>query len=181
MSEARVVGFQELCRGRRFVFGYALLEVSGRLYKKDLLVHPGAVVILPLLDGERIVMVKQYRIGPREWIYELPAGTIEEGEDPRETAARELEEETGYRASRIVKLFSMYTSPGTSTEIIHAYLAQDLEYVGEKPEESEAIRVVVKNINEVLDMIRRGEIVDAKTIATILYYNQYVRRRREPL
>ncbi len=154
----------------------AVVDVGGDVVERDLLVHPGAVVIVPVLDDGRILMVYQYRIGPRDWLYELPAGTIEEGEEPLETARRELVEETGYEAAELVKLFEMYSSPGTSTEVLHVFLARGLRYVGERPERYEAIRTVAVTLDEALEMVRSGVIRDAKTIAALLYYYVYVHR-----
>ncbi|MEM4971562.1 MAG: NUDIX hydrolase, partial [Sulfolobales archaeon] len=99
-----------LCRGKRFLFARVAIDFGDRRVIRDLLIHPGAVVIIPLLDNEHILMLRQYRPGPLSWIIELPAGTIEPGEDPRSTAERELLEETGYRAGELIELFKMYSS-----------------------------------------------------------------------
>jgi ADP-ribose pyrophosphatase len=159
-----------LCRGKRFSFSRIIIDFGDRRVIRDLLIHPGAVVIIPLLDDGQVVMLKQYRPGPLSWIIELPAGTIEAGEDPRKTAERELLEETGYRAGELVELFKMYSSPGISSEILYVFLARKLTYEGSSHQEDEAMEVIKISLQDAINMIRRGEIIDGKTIASLLYY-----------
>ncbi len=153
---------------------------NGRVVYKEVVRHPGAVVVLPLIrteDGrELVVMVRQYRYPVDEWIYELPAGTLERGEDPVRTASRELLEETGYRANKLVKLISFYTTPGISDEVMHAFLAMDLVKEKQSLEEDELLTVEQVELERVLEMIKSNRIKDGKTIATILYYTTFVRR-----
>lgn len=132
--------------------------------------YVGSVAILPLLDKENIILLRQYRPVVREWIYEIPAGTLEPGESPYECAMRELEEETGYKPSKLTKLFEMYIAPGYSTEKLHSFLALDLQPGVFKPSRGEEIEIEKKPLPEVIKMIKTNEIYDAKTIATILYY-----------
>ncbi len=146
----------------------------GKTVRRDVVDFGESVVILPLL-GDKIILLRQYRVAVGDWLYELPAGVVEEGEDPGETARRELVEETGYEAGKLVKLFSMYLSPGYSNEFMHAYLATDLNYVGARPEYGEEIRVEVYALEKVLELIRSGGVNDAKTIATILFYTQFIK------
>lgn len=161
---------EEVFRGRRFrVLSGEVVLPSGKTVRRDIVDFGESVVILPLLDG-RVVMIKQFRAAVGDWLYELPAGVVEPGEDPAETARRELIEETGYEAGGLVRMFGMYLSPGYSNEFMHAYLATDLRYVGARPEYGEEIRIVSFGLEEVLGMIREGVIRDAKTIATILFY-----------
>jgi len=178
-SYPRVESRTVLCRGRRFAFSSILLvDEKGERTVKDLLEHPGAVVVLPLLNSNKIILLYQYRPGPNKWIYELPAGTIEPGEDPSKTAMRELREETGYTAGSLKYLFSMYSSPGVSTEVMHMFLAKDLKREGKPtPEKGEFIKVVVIDYREAIGMVERGEIVDGKTIALLLYYDRFYRTR----
>ncbi len=161
---------EEVFRGRRFrVLSGEVRLPSGKTVRRDVVDFGESVVILPLL-GDKIILLRQYRVAVGEWLYELPAGVVEEGEDPGETARRELVEETGYEAGKLVKLFSMYLSPGYSNEFMHAYLATDLNYVGARPEYGEEIRVEIYEVERVLELIRNGIIRDAKTIAVILFY-----------
>ncbi len=137
---------------------------------REVVEHPGAVAILPLLGEDRILLLKQYRPVIGRWIYEIPAGTVEEGESPLRCARRELEEETGYRAGRMRKLFEMYLAPGYSTEKLHSFLAYDLRRTSPRRDWGEEIRVVETTLSEALRMVRTNRIRDAKTSATLLYF-----------
>jgi len=171
----RSISYELLCRGKRFAFALSKIDFVDRVIVRDLLIHPGAVVIIPLISDHEIIMLKQYRPGPQGWILELPAGTLEAGEDPRDAAARELLEETGYRAGEIRFLFKMYSSPGISTEMLYVFLARDLIYVGEDHQEDEMIEIIRISIHDAIEMIRKGVVVDAKTIASLLYYISLVK------
>ena len=157
--------------GRKFAVD--VVEVAGRdgqSVQRELVVHGGAVAIVGRLDDGRIVMIRNHRFAVGKRLWELPAGTLERGEDPADCAARELEEETGYRPAHVELLCRFYTSPGFCTEQMHAYLATGLTHVGQNLESGEHIDVELITADRLLTMIRSGEIEDAKTIATILYY-----------
>src|SRR5690606_9364977 len=132
-------------------------------------VHPGAVAILPLLDDWRVVLIRNHRLSIDRTLWELCAGTLEPGEEPAATAARELIEETGYEASDLEPLTTFYPSPGITTERMYAFRARGLRHVGQRLEATERIEVEARPLPEVLEMIRRGEIRDGKTIATVLW------------
>ena len=162
-------------RGRRVNVKVVELRLpNGNIVEREVVEFRESVVVLPILSDDRIVLIKQYRVPIERWIYELPAGVIEHGETPEESAKRELIEETGYKAKELKKLFEMYLAPGYSTEKMHAFLAYDLEYVGSAPEVYEVIKVQPVKLKEALNMIKRGEIPDAKSIATILYYKMFI-------
>jgi len=183
MREPLAISQEILCRGKRFTFSKVVVDFGDRRILRDLLIHPGAVVVIPLLDGGRIVMLRQYRPGPSRWIVELPAGTLEGDEEPRKAAERELLEETGYRAGYLKELFKMYSSPGISNEVLYVFLASDLSYEGSSHQEDEAIDVITVDLSEAIEMIKRGDIVDGKTIASLLYYTVFEGRyycEREP-
>lgn len=137
---------------------------------REVVEHPGAVAILPLLERDKILLLKQYRPAIGKWIYEIPAGTLEKGEDYLECARRELEEETGYKARRMEKLFEMYLAPGYSTEKLHSFLASDLEPSSPHRDLGEEIKVVKVPFEKALKMIESNRIEDAKTIATLLFF-----------
>lgn len=140
---------------------------------REIVKHPGAVVILAVSRG-KILLIRQYRHAIGKWILELPAGTLEEGELPEKAAERELAEETGYRAGKLKKIISFYSSPGISDEILHVFLADDLIEGTPKREQGEMIENLWLSLDEALKMIERNEIEDAKTIASILYYKLFI-------
>ena len=143
----------------------------------EIVAHPGAVVILPLLNGERCVMIRNYRPAVERELWELPAGTLDmPSEEPAAAALRELEEETGYRAGKLTPLCEFYSSPGILDELLRAFVATDLTKTQQNLDPTEQIRVEPMNITEALAMIRDGRIVDGKTIATLLRWNM---ERRE--
>ena len=146
---------------------------DGPRHTREVVVHPGAVVILPMLDEQTVVMIRSRRYAVDATLWELPAGTLEKGELPINCAGRELVEETGYLAGRMLPLGTFYASPGILTERMHTFLGLDLEKTEAAPEEGEEIEVVPTPLDEVLEMIRSGEIADAKTIATVLKYVQF--------
>jgi ADP-ribose pyrophosphatase len=143
---------------------------SGGETERLLVVHPGAAVVLPLLDDGRVVLIRNHRFSVGRELWELPAGTIDAGEPPAETAARELEEETGYRAARVEPLLGFYSSPGICDERMHGFLATGLTRAVQRLEETERIEVESRTADELRDMIRRGDIEDGKTIALGLYW-----------
>lgn len=144
-----------------------LLGPDGRTITREVVVHPGAVVILPLLDGERLVMIRNFRYSIEEELWELPAGTMELGEPPERTAARELVEETGFRAGRLTKLAEFYTSPGVMTEVMRAYVAEELQPVPRRPETDERIVVETVSLERARRMLCNAELRDGKTIAVL--------------
>ena len=167
----RVVSSKTLYRGK--LLDLRLDEVllsSGRRVRREIVVHPGASAILPIVEPGKILMVRQYRHPVGEVLLEIPAGTLKPGEDPMACAARELEEETGYRAGKFAHLATIYPAPGYSSEILRIYLARDLRRGVQAPEMDENISIVEMSIDQVLDGIRDGRIRDSKTIVAILCY-----------
>jgi ADP-ribose pyrophosphatase len=150
-----------------------VLTRDGGTATREVVIHPGAVVVLPIRDDGRIVMIRNRRFAVGETLWELCAGTLEPDEDPAKTAARELVEETGYRASQIEALTTFYTSPGICDERMHAFVATGLSEVGQQLEATEQIEVELLTRSEVMALVRSGEIRDGKTIATLLYYEAF--------
>ncbi|MGA2265607.1 MAG: NUDIX hydrolase [Phycisphaerae bacterium] len=143
---------------------------DGKLVQRDFIHYPGASIVLPVLADGRIVLIRNWRFAVEETLHELPAGTLEKGEDPAVCAARELTEETGYTAGQLHKLGGFYTGPGVSDEFIHAYLATDLTDGHQNLDHYEEITVEVHPDAEVRRMVVEGAIRDAKTIATLTLY-----------
>lgn len=144
---------------------------SGNLGIREVIVHNGGAVVVPVLENGKIILVKQYRYPFNEWMYELPAGKLEKGEDPFVCATRELTEETGYTTNAITPLGKIYTSPGFCNEILYIYLAQNLKSGEHNREEGEqGMEIYEFTLSEINDMITSGKIVDAKTISGIHYF-----------
>lgn len=163
--------------GRRIYEGKLLVldvdEVEmpgGERAIREVIRHPGAAVMLPLLPDGRILMVRQHRYAAGEVLLELPAGKLDAGEDPETCARRELIEETGYQASQVIRLGSFFVSPGYSDEIIHAFLLTGLERApkGGETDPDEALDVVVLNLDELRGMVRRAELRDSKSLTTLV-------------
>ncbi len=135
---------------------------------REVVDHRPAVVIVPIDDLGRVLMVRQYRYAVGETLLEAPAGIMEDGEEPSETAQRELQEEVGRIAGDLRKLGEFWATPGFCNELMHAYVARDLRHSDLPADEDEDITVVPVPMAEALDMIRSGHIRDAKTIAALL-------------
>lgn len=151
-------------------------DADAGTHRKDMVIHPGAAVILPLLDAKTVVMIRNERPLEDVPLWELPAGTLEPPEAPEVTAGRELIEEAGYEAGQITLLTQFYSSPGICTELMYCYLATDLTAVGQQLEPNEKIVVKVMPLDEAIQMIRDGVIIDGKTVATLLYYQTFCRK-----
>lgn len=136
----------------------------------DVVDHPGSAVILPLIDPSTLLMIKNHRKAIGKTLLELPAGTLEDSELPMMCAKRELEEETGYKAKNLRTLVEFYASPGISNELIHVFVAENLVKGTQKLDANEEIEVISVKWSEALEMIRKGEIIDGKTILALLHY-----------
>ncbi len=144
---------------------------SGNKGVREVILHNGGAVVVPVKDDGKIILVKQYRYPFDEFIYELPAGKLEINEDPQTCATRELTEETGFSSDRVVKLGKIYTTPGFCNEILHIYLATNLKPEKHNREEGEhGMEVYEFTLDEINSMIANGEIVDSKSISGIHYY-----------
>jgi len=130
----------------------------------DVIHHPGSSAIVPLLPNDQVVMVKQYRQSIGEFLWEIPAGTLDPEEDPLECARRELIEEAGYRAAHWEKLIEILPAPGYTDERIHLFSARDLQPAPQNLDKDEVLEVVRLSRGETLSMIRDGRIQDALTI-----------------
>ncbi len=142
---------------------------SGRELILDIVKHPGAAAIVPFVSDTDILLIRQYRHATRDTILEVPAGKIDPGESPLETAARELEEEVGQRAGRIEALGWIWTTPGFTDEKIHLFAGFDLEASQMRHEDDEIIETLRIPLDEALQRIWRGELTDAKSALTLIH------------
>jgi len=165
---------EPLFEGARFHVVRAMQSTpDGVEHAREVVRHPGAVTILPILDDGRVCLIRNFRVAVDQTLIELPAGTLEPGEDPAVTARRELAEETGYRAGRIERLATFLMSPGILDEKMHLYLATALEPGPMALEPGEEIEVLTTDWCEALAMVQDGRIKDAKTVAGLLYYRSF--------
>lgn len=141
---------------------------SGRPAVRDVVRHPGAAAIVALTENGKIALVRQYRTALDRVTVEIPAGKLDPGEDPLDCAKRELKEETGFVAGRIAYLTTIATSCGFSDEIIHIYLATQLEFEGAHPDDDEFLNVDLVPVQELVDAVLDGKIEDAKTVVGAL-------------
>lgn len=151
---------------------------SGKILKRQVVKHPGAVAIVPILPDGRVLLIEQYRVALQKTIFEVPAGTREVGEEPLATATRELIEETGYSAGKIERLTAIYSSPGILQEELILYLATDLTPGESALEDGEKIELRPKTWDEIDAMIAAEEIVDAKTLVALLLARQTLEGKR---
>ena len=156
-----------------------LEDDEGQRLIKEVVVHPGAVVVLPFLDERTILLIRNKRHAIGQILLELPAGTLDKGEAPMNAAGRELQEETGYLAARMIPIAAFFASPGILTERMYAFAAYDLQKTQMALEEGEEIEVVPAGLDEAINMIRTGEICDSKTIATLLMHDRLGLGRKE--
>jgi ADP-ribose pyrophosphatase len=141
---------------------------NGCTSTREVVVHPGAVAIVPMLEDGRVILVKQYRHAVGKILMEIPAGTLHPDETPEECALRELMEEVGYSASRLEKLASIYLAPGYSTELIHLFLATELHLADGETDEDEFLKPVTLTLDEAISLIADGGIQDAKTMVALM-------------
>lgn len=167
----KILKSQILYKGK--VFDHQVDEIeyeSGNKGIREIAVHPGGAVVVPVKDDGKIILVKQFRYPLQKTLIELPAGKLDKDEDPLFCATRELEEETGYKTSEIKKLGQIYTAPGYCTEVLHIYYAKGLKPGNHNREEGEqGMEILELSLNEIEKMINQGEITDAKTIVGIHY------------
>ncbi len=138
-------------------------------YDREIVVHRGSAVIVPVFDDGTVALVRQYRHAAGKYLLEVPAGSLDEGEDPKTGALRELEEEIGYRAAKIEKIAEFFVSPGFLTEKMFVYLATELTETSQNLEEDELIEIEPLTLDQALGKIRSGEIEDAKTIVGLTF------------
>ena len=173
---SRVEATRELYHGRQFAFVVEqVTHPNGVQTEMGIVRHPGSTVIVPLFEDKSLGLIKQYRHAVSAYIYEAPAGTMEPGEDPLKCAHRELEEETGYIAGEMIHLGKTYLLPAYSDELTYVYLARKLKQASQDLDTDEIIDVHRLPLNQVLDMIASGEIIDALSILAIYHAVTYLK------
>lgn len=154
-----------------------LLTPEGKEVDWELVIHPGAAAVIPIDQDGKIIMVRQYRNASDSYTLEIPAGVLDSpDEDPYDCASRELEEETGYKSKDIDYLFNFYSSIGITDEIIHIYTAKNLIQSKQNLDEDEFVEVERYTLDQLIDMIFKGELMDNKTISSILMYKESLSR-----
>jgi len=179
-SQAQVLKSDVLYEGKAFgVRRDELIEPSGVRTVREMVTHPGSVVVLPVLADRKIVLVQQYRHAAKQYLWELVAWRMEEGEDPKSGAARELLEETGYRAKKFSLFLDLFPTPGFLEERMFLLLAEGLTAGEAQPEEDEKLLVASYSQKQLEAMIRERKLRDAKSIAGLLFYFKFLRKKRK--
>jgi ADP-ribose pyrophosphatase len=178
--QAQVLKSDVLYEGKAFgVRRDELIEPTGVRTVREMVTHPGSVVVLPVLGDGKIVLVQQYRHAAKQYLWELVAGRMEEGEDPKSGAARELLEETGYRAKKFSVFLDVFPTPGFLEERMFLLLAEGLTAGEAQPEEDEKLLVASYSQKQLEAMIRERTLRDAKSIAGLLFYFKFLRKKRK--
>ena len=151
-----------------------VVEPSGVQSTRDMIAHPGSVVVLPITDDGKLVLIRQYRYAARQFLWELVAGRIDAGENPKQAAKRELIEETGLRAKNFRVFLEFWPSPGFLEEKMFVLLAEGITQGEAEPEEDEKIEAKAFSRSEVQEMLHSNSLHDGKTIASLLYYLRFM-------
>jgi ADP-ribose diphosphatase len=169
--DERVVSSRRIYEGRVVNLRVDSVELpSGRKAEREVVKHGDAVTILPVDEDGKLVLVRQFRLPARSVLLEAPAGNMDDGETPEQTARRELREETGYDCHHLEPLVKFYPAPGFSEEFMHCFVASGLFESAPDADEDEELEATRLDLDEVIQMIHAGEIIDAKTIAAVLSY-----------
>nr|WP_138159750.1 NUDIX hydrolase [Peptoniphilus catoniae] len=171
----RTMKTDKIYEGKILSLKVETVELPNKKYsKRELIEHDPAVAILAVNNQGEIILVDQYRKAVDKVLCEVPAGLIEYGESPKEAALRELEEETGFKAGKIEYVTEFYTSPGFCNEKIYIFFAKDLEKTEKNLDDDEFIESKTVAFDKAVEMVMRGEIMDAKTISAVLLYKEMV-------
>lgn len=184
MHDAVPIDLSEHCISSQTIASGGMLTVkrdqvrlpNGNASQREYVIHPGAVVVIPILPNSNVVLEKQFRYPLHQVFIELPAGKIDAGEDILITGQRELLEETGYSASDWIKLGHQHPCIGYSNEIIHIYLARGLSAGAHKRDGDEHLDIFEAPFEQCLSMIQRGEITDGKTIIALFFAEKYLQK-----
>jgi ADP-ribose pyrophosphatase len=168
MSEPKILDQKIVHKGHITLRVDRVIEPSGKDVVREIVVHPGAVCIVARPTPGEVILIRQYRHAAGKELTEIPAGTLHPGEDPLQCAIRELEEETGYQAARMIERARFWTTPGFTSEFMYLYEAVDLVKTQARPEDDEVIEIDIVAREEALRMIDDGRIQDAKSILGLL-------------
>ena len=163
-----VISTEPIYKGKIFDVSLADIREGETEYKREIVSHKGSAVIVPVFEDKTVALVKQYRHAAGKYLSEIPAGSLDENENPEEGARRELEEEIGVTAGNIEKLTEFYVSPGFLTEKMHVFLATDLTKTQQNLEEDELIEIEKITFEQAFEKIKNGEIEDAKTMVGLI-------------
>lgn len=163
---------QTIYQGRIFDVRIDEFREGERQYAREIVVHKGGAVIVPVFDDGTVALVRQYRHAIGEYLLEIPAGMLDENEEPMAAAVRELEEEIGVRAAHVEKLAELLPSPGYLTEKMYLFIATGLTEVGQNLDHDEELTVERYSFDDLNMMIRGGRIVDAKTMVGVMLANE---------
>ncbi len=178
MAEEKTLKSRSIFKGRAFnVRVDTVIDASGEETTREIVEHTECVAVVPVDTNGEILLVRQYRKAIEKELLEIPAGGIEPGEDPESAVKRELQEEIGYLPGRVEKLGGYYSSPGFCTEFLYLYLAQDLSVSQLYAEDTLAIHIVRVKPNQIRRLIRSGEICDSKSVAGLLQYLDYRKKK----
>ncbi|MBP1933537.1 ADP-ribose pyrophosphatase [Ammoniphilus resinae] len=169
--EEKTLKTKEIYHGKIITLHLDEVELpNGKTATREIVKHPGAVAIMALTSDQRMIFVRQFRKPLEKTILEIPAGKLEKGEDPKRCAERELLEETGYTAKQLKQISAFYTSPGFANEFLYLFEAEDLVSGQAEPDEDEFVELTLLNLKEAFEAIERGEIIDAKTVLAVYYW-----------
>lgn len=168
IMKPELIDSKHIYKGKIFDVSLATVREHEVTYEREIVSHNGSAVIVPVFADQTVALVKQYRHPAGKYLLEIPAGSLNKGEDPKLGAARELEEEIGVTAGKIEKLTEFYVSPGFLGEKMHVFLATDLTEVGQNLEEDELLSIERYDFPTLFQMIARGEFEDAKTMVGLI-------------
>ncbi|GAB4353213.1 MAG: NUDIX hydrolase [Candidatus Abyssubacteria bacterium] len=179
MKDFEIKKSEQIYSGRVVGLSRELIVLpNGREVTREVVQHPGAVAIVPMLSSSEVVLLRQFRYPAKTTLWEVPAGTLEPSEGPRACAHRELIEETGYRAGKMEPMGGFFTSPGFCNEFLHMFVATDLVLCESDPDQDERLEVHTLSLDEALRKIETGEIVDAKTLVGLLMVDRMMSKPR---
>lgn len=175
-----VISSQKVFEGKVFNIERDVIALpDGKTATRETVRHNGAAAMIAVDKDGKILFVRQYRHSAGAMTLEIPAGTLEKGEDPYDCAMRELEEETGYKTDKMEFLVKFYSSIGFCSEVLHIYLADDLKAGSADPDDDEFIELERYTPDEAVEMIFKGEIYDSKTIASVFAYREWLERKKK--